>query len=73
MTGVFDRTSDTLGTLSVWVGSGEEFEVVTVGCQIDDTQVDAAAALSKGDPVTVQGVNTGFDGLSVTLKDCVLK
>ena len=72
ISGTFDHTSDVLNRKVVWISDGSEFPVTQIACTISDSQVDKAAALKKGQPITVTGKGGGFDGLSVDVKNCAL-
>ncbi|MDI1448147.1 hypothetical protein [Polyangium sp. 6x1] len=68
---VGDVKKDITDSIYVTVGSGAEFEIPEVQCFVKDSETKAAAALNKGDDVTIVG---HVDGLlmNVLVKDCVI-
>ncbi|MGK3965053.1 hypothetical protein WMF38_12825 [Sorangium sp. So ce118] len=66
---VGDVKKDITGSIYVTVGTGAMLEIPVVQCFVADGEADAAAALSKGQKVTVRG---RVDGLmmNVLVKDC---
>jgi hypothetical protein len=68
---VGDVKKDITDSIYVTVGTGADFEIPEVQCFVKDSETKAAAALNKGDDVTVHG---HVDGLlmNVLVKDCVI-
>ncbi|WP_231282867.1 OB-fold putative lipoprotein [Mobiluncus mulieris] len=73
ITGVFDSTSDVLGSKAVWVTGGTEFQINKIGCTLaNDAEVDKAANLQSKQQIVVQGTLEGFNQLSVNLRKCTI-
>jgi len=66
---VGDIKKDIMNHIYVIVGTGAMFEIPTVQCFPSDGQEGKAAALSKGDTVTVEGRVSGLM-MNVLVKDC---
>ena len=73
VTGVVGQVSEVLGQKAVEVTDGSEWAFNSVSCFIDDSQLDKAAALTAGQPVTVEGYNDGFNQISIQLSECIIK
>jgi hypothetical protein len=66
---VGDVKKDILGAIYVTVGTGKMFEIPVVQCFVRKGEEQRAAALSKGDNVTVRG-RVGGLLMNVLVKDC---
>lgn len=74
VTGTLDGVADVLGSKSVTLkGENSDFSVNNVACLIPESEVDKAAALSKGSNVTVVGTVDGFNQIDVTLSECIIE
>ena len=60
---------DITDSIYVILGSGAQFEIPEVQCFFDDRLAKKAAALNKGDRVTVRGTVSGLM-MNVLVKDC---
>lgn len=73
VTGTVDDVKKGLGGgMYVTLGTGKQFEIPQVQCQLDDSDTNKAAALKKGAKVTVAGKVTGLL-LNVQLDPCSIK
>jgi hypothetical protein len=70
VTGIVSNVSkDAFGGIYVLLGTGAQFEINEVHCQFPRKLASQAAALSKGDKVTINGKVTGMVIASVMLDD----
>ena len=67
---VDDVKNDILNQPYVTVGSGQMFEIPSVQCMLESSQAGAAAQLSKGAKVAVEGTVIGLM-MNVLIEDCV--
>jgi hypothetical protein len=68
---VGDVKKDILNHPYVTVGTGQMFEIPTVQCMLDQSEVGKAAQLSKGEKVVVEGTVKGLM-MNVLVDDCVI-
>lgn len=68
---VGDVKKDILNHPYVTVGTGQMFEIPTVQCMLEDSEASAAAQLSKGAQVAVEGTVKGLM-MNVLIDDCVI-
>lgn len=73
ISGTMSKVSDVLDHKVLWVGTGAEFEIHEVACQLTDEALDRAASLKKGDALTIIGKIEGFNQISVDLADCTIQ
>lgn len=68
---VGDVKKDILNHAYVTVGTGQTFEIPTIQCMLDESEVGKAAQLSKGAKVAVEGTVKGLM-MNVLIDDCVI-
>jgi hypothetical protein len=71
VTGTVANVHQTLGTTVVQIGSGDRFELMTVSCRLQKSEIAKAEALNKGNAIVVRGVVSEAAGF-VFLEDCVI-
>ena len=72
VTGIVDNISDTMGSITVSLRGGGNFELVNVICGFSDAS--GVASLNKGQKATLVGIGDGMTaGLYVGLESCAVK
>lgn len=69
---VEDIKKDMMDNVYVTVGTGARFELPIAQCFLVKSEVDKAAALSKGDRITIRGRVSGLM-MNVLIKDAVIR
>lgn len=73
VTGVVDSIDkDILDEAYVTLGTGEDFELISVQCYFDEKDLDSIMSLKKGDVVTIIGKCDG-DLINIALLKCQVK
>ena len=49
-----------------------DYDWSSMNCYMSKDHIEKAAMLKKGDKITIKGLCTGYDGLSVTLEGCTI-
>lgn len=72
ITGTVDSIDKILGSISVTLGTGKDFEVTQISCYFDDKYEADVAELKKDSEVIITGLCEG-KGWNVDIKDCEIK
>lgn len=73
ITGIVDSIGESFGQTYVTIGTGEQFEIVTLQCFFKDKdEINKVAELKKGDEVTIIGT-IGEQSINIGVNNCILK
>lgn len=73
ITGIVNDVGEILGQTYVTIGSGEDFELVSLQCFFkDESEIAKLAEVSKGDTITIIGT-IGEQSLNIEVSDCKFK